>query len=292
MANKRFGSKPNEMEERDATPEEIASVAEQIGVTHAPAPPLVPYQGDREDDQPDRLEPPPAVAAAAAAIVTPVTLDTINERMLKALESIESRSRDGGASDLLAMAMLQLAEGLKSIKEGQLEAARIVANMQRQTTAPENKFTPDVSVFNPRGEKDFPRPKLRCDYFLPWPIRVSSSEELTREEIELLNLVEAGEHTVVRADGSKVKITAQIYRKYDSDEPSRVVFHHDTAFNNDHHRLMPHDWIRQMVERNPKTSQAAKNVLTMEEEEALIYARKFNDGREAQVGELVVSVGA
>lgn len=296
MANKRF-EKSSEMEERDPTPDEVAAVAGQLGVTNAAPPPLAPYRGDREEDQPDREAPPPAVMAAqqaaTAAGVTPVTVEDINARMLKALESIEARAKsDGGGSELLALAMIQLSEGLKGIKEGQLQAAQIIANMQRATTSPENKFVPDISAYNPRGEKDFPRPQLRCEYLMPWPIKPGAAEELTREEIELLNLLQAGDHTVKRADGSKIKVQVAVITKYDSDEPSRVILTHETAFNNDHQRLMPHDWIRQLVQNNPKTSMAAKAVLTMEEEEALILARRFNDGREALAGELVVSVGA
>lgn len=296
MASKTYGKsgKPTEMEEREGTDEEVSAIAGAVGLTNAPAPPLVQYAGDREDDQPDREGPPPQVIAAQQAAES-LTSTSINERLLKALESLESRAAEGGSngtSELMAMAMLQLADAMKGIKEGQLQAAQIIANMQRTTMAPENKFHHNISVFNLRGDKDFPRPALRCDYFLPWPIKPSAAEELTREEIELLNLIEAGEHTITRTDRTKVKVLVRIDRKYDSEEPSRVVFQHDTAFNNDYHQLMPHDWIRQMLYSNPKTKAKALQVLTMDEEEALILARQFNDGRQAQAGEAVVSVGA
>lgn len=282
--------KPGEMEERTGTDEEVAAVAGSVGLTQEVTTPL-PYRGDREDDEPDREGPPPSVAAFAAAAPM-LTSESLNERMLKALESIEKKATEGGSSELLALAMMELSRGLQAMNAGQLEAAKIVANMQRSTMAPENKFHHNISAFNPRGDKDFPRPQLRCEYFLPWPIKPGAAEELTREEIELLNMVESGEHTVIRADRTKVKVNVRIHRKFDSDEPSRVVFQHDTAFNNDYHRLMPHDWIRQVVESNPKTKAAARAVLTMEEEETLILARQFNDGRQAEATEAVVSVGA
>lgn len=287
MASKTF---KKDLEDRTGTDEEVAAIAGAVGMTIAPAPPLTPYRGDREDDQPDR---PPSEAPLPLNIPGPeITTEEVSARLLKALESIETRAKDGGSSDLLAMAMLQLAEGLKSIKEGQLQAAQIVANMQRSTMAPENRFGPDISAYNPRGEREFPRPRLRCKYFLPWPVDPGAAEEFTREEIQLLNLVEPGEHTILRADRTKIKVLVRIEKKFDSDEPSHVVFHHDTAFNNDYHRLMPHDWIRQLVELHPKSRAAGRAVLTMEEEEALILARKFNDGRDAAVGERVVSIGA
>lgn len=288
MAN---GKPKKDLEDRLGTDDEVAAVAGAVGLTQDLAPPLVPYRGDREEDEPDREAPPPSVVVQQQALDA-LNPQSVNDRLLRALEGLESRKAEGGASDMMALAMMELAKGLQSIKDGQIQAAQIIAQMQRQTTAPENKFHHNISVFNLRGDKDFPRPPLRCDYFLPWPIRPSAAEELTREEIELLNLIEPGEHTVVRADRTKVKITVRIDRKFDSDVPSRVVFHHDTAFNNDYHQLMPHDWIRQMLYSNPKTKMAAMGVLTMEEEEALILARKFNDGRDATPTEQVVSVGA
>lgn len=283
--------KSNEMEEREPTPQEVAQVAGAVGLTDQPAPPLIPYAGDREENEPDRPEP-------ERKPITPIMDLTSNDEILGRMEAMFERFQakgaetSGDAQNMMAMAMMTLAEAIKGMKQGQIDAANIIANMQRSTTAPENKFFPDISAFNLRGEKDFKRPTLRCEYFLPWPINPGSAEELTREEVELLNLVRPGEHMVLRADRTKIKIHVHQINKLDSDEPSRVVFNHDTAFNNDYHRLMPYDWIRQIVESNPKTRAAAKAVLTMDEEEALILARQFNDGRVAEANEAVISMGA
>jgi hypothetical protein len=305
MANKTHGKagggKSNEMEERDSTPEEVAQIAATVGLTDHLADPLPPYRGDREDDEPDREGPPAHVieaqraAEAARATMGGVTSDELNARMLKAIESMEKRIAEGNGTagqEMMALAMMQLAEGLKAMRQGQIDGANIIANMQRSTTSPENKFFPAISVYNPRGDKDFPRPPLRCKYALPWPVEPSAAEELTAEEIELLNLLVTGEHLVIRADRTRIKVICRIHTKLDSDEPSLVVLNHETAFNNDYQRLMPYDWIRQMLESNPKTRAAAKMVLTMEEREALILARKFDDGTLAAPDQQVVSVGA
>ena len=61
-------SKTVEMEERDPTPDEVASVAGAVGLTDQPAPPITPYRGDREDDQPDRPERPFVGTPIAAAL--------------------------------------------------------------------------------------------------------------------------------------------------------------------------------------------------------------------------------
>lgn len=298
MGSKTGGKKSNEMEDREGTPEEVAAVAATMGgvIDEVVTPP--PYRGDREEDEPDREGPPPHVIeaqrAAQAALGT-ITSDDMNAKMLQMLERMEKRlgeTEPGQGQDMMAMAMMQLAQAMQGMQKTQIDAANIIAGMQRTTMAPENKFFPAISDFNLRGEKDFPRPQLRCEYFLPWPVKPSASEELTREEVELLNLMVQGEHMVIRADRTRVKVICRIHTKLDSDEPSRVVLNHETAFNNDYHRLMPYDWIRQMVESNPKTRAAAKAVLTMDEEAALIVARKFNNGELAAEGQQVVSVGS
>jgi hypothetical protein len=291
--------KSNEMEDREGTEQEVAEVAGAVGLTDhltKDVQPLTPYKGDREEDEPDRpgyippIHPSELTAVEQMAVKSP-----LEEKMEKMLARLEGRlgETEGTGQEMMALAIMQLTEGLKSFREAQIQSANIIANMQRSTVSPENKFVPEISVYNPRGDKDYPRPLLRCEYFLPWPVKPSSAEELTREEIELLNLVLPGEHLVVRADRTRVKIKVRIITKLDSDEPNRIIFEHDTAFNNDYHRLMPFDWIRQVVESNPKTRAAAKAVLTMEEEEALILARKLNDGTFCPPGEREpVSVGA
>lgn len=215
-------------------------------------------------------------------------------RMAKAMESITARMASGqsdGTSEFLALAMMQLSEGLKGLREATLKSAQMQADMQRRVHRPENQFTPNISVFNLRGDKDFPRPQLKCEMLLPWPVS-KDTESLTREEIELLNLLQPGEWMILRTDRTRLKLTVRGQYKLDSTtELSRLSINHDTGFNNDNHRQMPHDWIRQLAMANPKTRRAAVDVLTMDEEEALILADKFNDGRTAAEGERVVSVG-
>ena len=260
----------NEMENRDATPDEIAAIVGDVTVV-----PTAPYDPSRDDDADD--DPPRAAPIAAIDV----------ERLNAAIKSIESRQSDAHSPDLAA-AIAMLATAISGMQSTQLQAANIQADMQRRATIPENKFPPMISAFNPRGDKDFPRPQLKCEMFIPWPVQ---NEACTREEIELLNLLQPGEFYITRTDRSKVKMVVRIEKKLDSEEPSRLFVNHETAFNNDNHRTMPHDWIRQLVRANPKTKAAAAMVLTMDEEVALIEAHQFNDGRTAGTNESVVSVG-
>ncbi len=227
----------------------------------------------------------------APPVVATPTLADMNDRFTRVLEAMESRQASGdvASNNQLAASMLMIAEAMNGFRQAQLQGAQTVADMQRRTVMPENKFFPGISAFNVRGDKDFPRPVLKCEMFLPWP---AEEDSLTREEVELLNLLIPGEYTIRRADRTPIKIQVTVQLKLDSDRPSKLLIHHDTAFNNDNHRLMPYDWIRQMCLSHPAIKAQARAVLTMEDEEALILGRQFNSGQHATEGQAVVSVGA
>lgn len=252
-------------------------------------PPLVP--GMRNDDELDR---PPLESRALE--MAPVLPATDMERLTRAMESIAARNEQSPNSEL-ASAIALLAASLTGLQQSQLQGAQIIAAEQRRNTRPENQFPPSISVFNPRGDKDFPRPPLKCEMFLPWPVW-TDQESLTREELELLNLISHSfEVSIMRNDRTKIKMTVKVTTKMDSDEPSKILITHETAFNNDYHRQMPFDWIRQLVTNYAPTKAAAQAVLTMDEELALILAGKLNDGSmppplENGLPGRVVSVGA
>lgn len=86
-------------------------------------------------------------------------------------------------------------------KRAEIEAEAI-ARLQRR----ENPDPPDRSDFNPEGERDSPRPELKCKMFwLGFPLDLKS---LTKREISLLNRVEqTGEFIFKRTDMSPEKMT-------------------------------------------------------------------------------------
>lgn len=58
----------------------------------------------------------------------------------------------------------------------------------RRALKPENARHPDVSAFNPDGERDHPRPPLaRKTFWIGVPLE---KDELTKEEIELFNAID------------------------------------------------------------------------------------------------------
>lgn len=216
----------------------------------------------------------------------------ITERLTIALEALAQKQvATGGTTEsaLFAAAMNRMAEALERVSEGQLKGSKLVADATIRAQRPSNEFAPKISVFNLRGEKDFPKDKLKCRMLIPWE---AEEDSLTREEVELLNLMQPGEYIVVRNDRTKVKLYCRVSTNLDSDVPALLIINHDTAFNNDYHRMMPPltEVLRQMLKQNPKSRNAEKLVLSMEEEEALILAGKLNDGSTPTDG-TVISVG-
>lgn len=92
------------------------------------------------------------------------------------------------ASAILALAeKLQAPQGLT--KDDLTEVMEANSEGVRRALRPENATHPDISAFNPRGERDHPRPKLRRKTFMS-PGMELMAHELTVQEIELLNSIE------------------------------------------------------------------------------------------------------
>ena len=224
-----------------------------------------------DDDKFDREN---AEAAQLAAEAAP-PVDDMLARLTAAMEVIAGQSNRTDSQD---RAFDRLAAAFDRMAGAQLEGADRVARATRIANRPSNEVPPGISVFNLRGDKDFPKPTLKCRFLLPWEVEKDGSS-CTREEVELLNLLIPGEYAIRRNDDTRVKLTVRATYKLDSDVIDTILVNHDTAFNNDYHALMPpmSNFLRQMLKQNPKTKAAADHVLSMEEEEALILVGKLND---------------
>lgn len=229
------------------------------------------FAGDGRDAQP---------VASGSILHTEAILD----RMTRLMELMMQAQASGNNPTLD-----RLTAAFERMAANQLEAADRVAKATRTASRPSNEAVPQISVLNPRGDKDFPRPALKCRVLFPWQVE---HESCTREEIELLNLLVPGDYMVERNDGTKVKLIVRATYKADSDTIDTLLVNHDTAFNNDYHWLMPpmKSILRQMLRQNPKTKALANVVLSMDEELELIQAGLLNDGTQPTNGK-VVSVG-
>lgn len=124
------------------------------------------------------------MAKTTAVDDTPTAAPTTEERLMVALEAlarIQSTNQD-------------------------------VQRAQLKQTAPKNNVAhPHISVFNPRGQKDYPMPELKCEVNHPFPSR-PNAHALTREEVELMNLTMPGSYAVELNDGTifPVLITGRV----------------------------------------------------------------------------------
>lgn len=197
-------------------------------------------------------------------------------RLATAMEAISQKLAASQATDVGALMELQgrLANALERVSEASLEGSKLIADETRRAHRPSNEVVPQISVYNRRGVlvPGYDKPKLKCTMMVPWLVE---NEMSTREEVELLNLLEEGEYTLKRTDNTRVRIEVQVTYKVDGKTPSRLLMTHDTAFNNDHFTLIPPlpDLLRQLLKQHrPEIRRAAAEVLTDEEEEALIEA--------------------
>lgn len=79
-----------------------------------------------------------------------------------------------------------------------------VSEGMRKAMKPENPQAPLISVYNPKGDRDHPRPALKCKMFLrAYPID-GTTESV--EELELLNQLQPGTYWFHDMSGRKVKM--------------------------------------------------------------------------------------
>lgn len=224
---------------------------------------------------------------------TPPGVDpwAVLDRLTNALAAIAAQPKESQNEALIT----KLSNALERVSENQLKGAEIIAAETRRAHRPSNEVVPGVSVFNRRGNlltdemknQEYNgvhcvKPPLKCPMFIPW---IVEHECCTREEVELLNLLEQGEYTLSLIDRSKIKMAVKIDQKLDGKGPSRLLMHDigpdgqvGTAFKNENHRLMVplSDMLRQILKQHdPAVRKRAAAVLTDEEEEALIEAGAF-----------------
>lgn len=217
-----------------------------------------------------------AEQAATAAAVPAEDLKAIVENAMVRL-SDRSDDRATAAIEKLALVMERLV-GVQSAAADRQREDRL------RHERPENPVSTGNSVFNRRGrdpkQGSTPlelhlatlKPPLKCPMAIP---EMADWESLTREEVMLLNLIEAGQYVISRIDRTKINLSVQMRYKEDGHTPAMMLILHDTAYNNDNFRLMPPkaDMLRMMLKQHDKpTAQKAAAILSDEEEEALIEA--------------------
>jgi len=120
----------------------------------------------------------------------------------------------------------QLIETLRTNKMAdQTLAAELHAHAMKKALRPENDDHPEISAYNPRGDRDFPRPRPTQAYYLgPYPI-ASPQDYLTvtMTELELLARLQAGSYQVTKTDNSTALATVQVEMSSDGKTPYRTT---------------------------------------------------------------------
>lgn len=199
-------------------------------------------------------------------------------RLTSAIEAIAGRpqgEQNGQALEVLTQAVMRLADA-------SISGSKLVAESQIKAVRPSNQVVPEISVFNRRGRDPQAdgmdpklhaatlKPHLKCDMFFPW---ILEWESLTREEVQLLNLLDEGAYVVKMSDRSKITMTVQIQWNEANTKPSKLFVNHETAFNQANYRNVPSmtEMLRQMLKQHdPMVRAQAAAILMDEEEEALI----------------------
>lgn len=186
-----------------------------------------------------------------------------------------------GAPITMENIMLMMVDALAKIAAGQTNAQMVATQALDQAARqqqPDNRFAPGISVYNPQGDLQYPRPKLKCPMFIPWE---AEEESATFEEIELLNLLESGDYSVKRNDETRVPVTVKISMN-NNGKADRLLMNSETSFNDDNHWMMPGLTVilRQILATRPHTKLAAAKILTMDERMDMVMS-----------GELPCSVG-
>lgn len=121
------------------------------------------------------------------------------------------------ADPSMATVMQSFADLIKELRSAntseQKEAAISQAELMQQLlvkTKPENVAPPRISVFNPSGDRDHPKPPLKCEMF--WVGYDLRPEVLTPEEVDLMNRLEPGEYVVMKADRTQIPLTVTAKR--------------------------------------------------------------------------------
>lgn len=160
------------------------------------------------------------VTAPVVEPASPAPLGTVSLTFdqIKELMSMSGQS----AADLMATAMA-------AQSKTNAEAAARVRNPIPEGT---DASYPRASVLNPLGEKDHPRPGLKCDFYLgtrmPKTGQVQRTypfvaDDLTAQEQIALNTLEPGSAKIELLDGAEIKVDLVATRDDITDAITRIV---------------------------------------------------------------------
>lgn len=161
------------------------------------------------------------------------------------------------ASPVVALTMEQLKELIASAagaNQGGM-SAEAIAKAFAQTQKRENSQAPMVSVFNPRGETEHPRPRFVAGKVTQNGIELET-DTLTWEEIEAINALPPGEFLVHKANGTTTPLTVKHTRGMDGKRLERVELHWPCKDDHRHDHRSLFDYCLEVLEQADLTAEA------------------------------------
>lgn len=162
-------------------------------------------------------------AVDAATIVAPEPI---------AVPPLPSQALSLTVADLQAL----VATAVNAAQQGNQALADVVTQGIAQARKPIPEGTdasnPRISVMNPLGDRDHPRPLLKCEYFLgtqdPKSKQITRTypfldHDLTVQEVIALNTLAPGDYRAQLYDGTDIKVSVVPERNGATDELRRLV---------------------------------------------------------------------
>jgi hypothetical protein len=139
-----------------------------------------------------------------------------------------------------------VAAGVREAMKGNVEAN---AAAMKRVLKPENDPAPMISVFNPAGDRDHPRPVLKCQFTLFDGVPIDGLTD-TVEELTLYNKLIAGDYWVTKSDGTMVLFKVREHRN-DLNQLQRIDLSFPCRDEADRNGCMPmvmwlHEIVRQI----------------------------------------------
>ena len=189
--------------------------------------------------------------------------------------------------------LAQVLDRLAAIQEGN---QRVQREQLKQTASKSKARAPNISPYNPRGEKDYPMPELKCTIHMPFRQR-PADHGLDREEVELFNLLQPGNYRVTLNDESTLTIavvgrinraTGKIEEMYISGPLDPDSGQHTPLFTKETKQLFPglRTMLREML------GEAADDVLPIkvEQQQVNAFLKLDEQGRELALLDPAVTI--
>jgi hypothetical protein len=140
-----------------------------------------------------------------------------------AIEPVVEPPAPAPAPQMIGLTLEQLQLLIASAKGDSAPMAEALMALTKsvQKEMPENREAPGVSAYNPAGDRDHPRPALAARQFWFGGFK-EEADQLSVEEITLINELRPGEYTVTRVD-DRQEIVPVLHQKDAAGRLDRIV---------------------------------------------------------------------